>query len=88
MEPQYVLALIIGGLGSVAFYLIRDWKSQWEDRLMAQDERLDNHSKRHGEHDVNHATIVERLDHIKSTAEATSSDVKELLKQSGQRATS
>ena len=87
-EPQYVVAIIILGLGAIAWFMVVNWKNSWDTRLTAQDSRLDRHADKHSEHDTNHATLTERLDHIKDTADETRQDVKELLRHSnGNRST-
>jgi hypothetical protein len=87
MEPQYVVALIITGLGAVAWFMIRNWAKNWETKLAAHDRRLDIHDKRHESHEVNHGVIKTRLDNIKDKVDETSTDVKELLRQSNGRRT-
>ena len=82
IQPQYVVALIMGGLAVVAWYMITEWKRSWETRLTAQDERLDLHSRKHASHDVNHARLTSDLEHITKTTEEISKDVKSLLIQS------
>lgn len=77
-----ILGLITVGLATIAWYMIREWKSGWETRLTAQDERLDRHAEKHGKHDVNHARLTSDLDHIKATTEEIGKDVKTLLIQS------
>ena len=81
-EPQYVVAIIITGLGAVAWLMIVSWKNSWETRMAAQDSRLDRHAEKHGEHDVNHAKLSNDLQHIKNTTEEIGKDVKSLLIQS------
>lgn len=87
MEPQYVVALIITGLAVVAWALIMNWSKGWEDRLTAQDSRLDKHDDEHLQHHVNHVAVRTELENIKDTVSETHDDVKELLKQNGNRAT-
>lgn len=85
MEPQYIAATIMVGLGAVAWYLIVRRFENWETRMAAQDARLDKHAEKHIEHDTNHARFDERLHNIKETVDETHDDVKELLKQSNGR---
>ena len=82
-QPQYVVAVILAGLGCVAFFMIKQWAKNWEARLLKQDTRLDNHDKRHNEHDVKHAEVTTHLEHIRETSEETRSDVKKLLRING-----
>ena len=77
-EPQYIVAIIITGLGMVAFFMIKNWANNWETRLTAHDDRL-------GDHDVHIATLKANIEHIRQTADETRTDVKELLKQNGHR---
>ena len=79
VEPQYVLAVIITGLGAIAFHMIRNWAKTWETRMAAQDRRMDKHEEWHGEHHTNHAVLKNDLEHIKKTSDQTAADVKELL---------
>jgi len=88
MSESTIAALIIGSLGIVAWFLIRDWKKTWEDRVIAHDERLDIHSIKHSEQDVINATLTSNIEHIKETGDTTAADVKELLKLNGHRASS
>ena len=87
-EPQHIVALIITGLGAVAFFMIKSWANTWETRLTAVDDRLDSHEKRLGKHDVNHATLETNLENITKITQETRNDVKDLLRNSnGNRAT-
>jgi len=80
-EAQYVVVVLIGGLGAVAFFMIKNWARNWETTLVAHDERL-------GRHDVEIATITANMEHIRVTGDETRDDVKELLRQSnGARST-
>ena len=74
-EAQYVVVTLIGGLGIVAFWMIKNWARNWETRLTAHDERL-------GSHDIQIATITANMEHIRVTGDETREDVKELLRQS------
>jgi len=87
MEPYQIAALFITGLGCIAWFMITDWKRSWEDRILAHDDRLDIHTIKLSEQDVTNATIMANMDHIKETGDQTASDVKELLKANGKRAT-
>lgn len=87
MPESSLLALIVVSLGVVAWWLIRGWVKRWETHLTAHDERLDVHDEKHTRHDVNHAVLKANLEHIRATSDATAKDVKELLKQNGQRST-
>ena len=81
-DAQYIVILLISGLGTVAFLMIKHWARTWETKLTAYDERL-------GNHDVQIATITANMEHIRVTGDETRDDVKELLRQSnGKRATS
>jgi len=88
MPESTIAALVIGSLGIVAWYLIRDWKKTWENRVIAHDERLDVHDNKHSEQDVINATLTSHIEHIKETGDSTAADVKELLKLNGQRTAS
>lgn len=81
-EPPYLIGVIISVLGLLAWYLIRDWKKNWEDRVIGLDDRINKHDLQHGEHNVNHAILKANIEHIRTVADATSKDVKELLRQS------
>ncbi len=87
MPESSLLALIVGSLSVVAWWLIRSWARTWKDRVMAQDKRLDEHDTKHTEHDVNHAVLKANLEYIRATADETRKDVKELLRQNGKRNT-
>lgn len=79
VEPQYVVAVVISGLGAVAFFMIVSWAKRWEVRMTAQDERLNKHEVQHSDHKTNLAVLKNDLDHIKTTSDQTAVDVKELL---------
>ena len=79
IEPQYVVALIISGLGTTAFFMIRNWAKTWETRMAAQDRRMDKHEEWHGEHHTTHAVLKKDLEYIKDKQDETAADVKELL---------
>ena len=83
MEPPFILALIIGSLGIVAWFLIRDWKKTWEDRVIAHDTRLDGHDKTLSKQAVLNAKIEKDLEYIKEAGDETRLNVKELLRQNG-----
>ena len=85
MENAEIAGIIIGSLGIVAWFLIRNWLKNWESRLIAQDMRLDKHEERHNLHDVNHATISNELQNIRKKTDEIGTDVKELLRQNGNR---
>lgn len=86
MEPEHIAAVLITGLGCIAWFMIRNWKDTWETRIVAHDDRLDIHTIKHSEQDVVNATIMANMEHIKETGDQTASDVKELLKANGKRA--
>ncbi len=86
MSEAATIAIVLGFLG-VFGWLLRDWKNNWQNRIVAQDKRLDNHDSKHTEHDLNHAVLVANLEHIRSAADETRTDVKELLSQNGNRST-
>ncbi len=77
-DAQYIVILLISGLGTVAFLMIKNWARTWETKLTAHDERL-------GDHDVQIATITANMEHILVTGDKTRDDVKELLRQSNGR---
>ncbi len=85
MEPEHIAALFIAALGCVAWFMIRDWKKSWEDRVLAHDDRLDIHAIKHSEQDVLNERIMANMEHIKETGDQTASDVKELLRANGKR---
>jgi len=72
-EAQYVVVTLIGGLGAIAFFMIKKWAGDWETRLTAHDNRL-------GRHDIEIATITANMEHIRVTGDETREDVKELLR--------
>jgi len=73
-EAQYVVALLITGLGAVAFFMIKGWARSW-------DKKMTDHGERLGVHDIEIATITANMEHIKTTGDETRADVKELLRQ-------
>jgi hypothetical protein len=79
VENAAILAAIIGGLGTVAFWLIRIWAAEWKTRTAAQDRRLDIHDHRHAEHDLNHAVHQANLEHVRGTVDEIHKDVKKIL---------
>jgi len=85
MEPQYVVALIMTGLGVVVLFLLRNWHSHWEKTLAKQTLRIESHDQRLNLHDIHHATIVEKLSSFQSTQDEIRADVKEILRQNGNR---
>ncbi len=87
MSEQTIAAVIIGTLLTVAGWLIRDWKNNWQNRIVAQDKRLDVHDTKHTEHDLNHAVLAANLENIITATSETRTDVKELLRQNGKRST-
>jgi len=74
-QAQYIVVILITGLGAVAFFMIKNWARNWETRLTAHDDRL-------GNHDIQIATITANMEHIRTTGDETRDDVKELLRQS------
>ncbi len=72
-EIEKLLALIVTGLGFVAWAMIKGWANRWETRLVTQDDRLSNH-------DVQIATITANMEHIRVTGDETREDVKQLLR--------
>ena len=87
METTEIAAIFITALLAVAGFMIREWKRSWENRVLAHDDRLDIHTIKLSEQDVTNATIMANMEHIKETGDQTASDVKELLKANGKRAT-
>jgi len=87
MEPEHITAVILGALICVAGYLMRQRAKTWETRLTGQDDRLDKHATKHAQHDVQIAILQANVDHIRTTGDETSADVKELLKLNGKRST-
>lgn len=77
-DAQYIVSLLITGLGIVAFLMIKNWARTWETRLTAHDERLEDHG-------LKIATITANMEHIRVTGDETREDVKELLRQSNGR---
>jgi len=81
-DAQYIVILVISGLGAIAFLMIKKWARTWETKLVAHDEKLQDHG-------LKIATITANMEHIRVTGDETRDDVKELLRQSnGKRATS
>lgn len=78
MSEAATIAITLVFVG-VFGWLVRDWKNNWQNRIIAQDKRLDNHDNKHTEHDLNHAVLKANLEHIRATADETSQDVKQLL---------
>lgn len=79
MDPSYVVAIIMAGLGAVAFSRIKKWTDDWETRIVAQDSRLEEHEGRHLQSDIKLAVLAAELGHIKETTTETRKDVKKLL---------
>jgi len=78
-----VLALI-----GLAGWLIRNYFKGWETRIVAQDKRLNAHTNSITNHSVEIATIKANMEHIRTTGDETSKDVKTLLRHSnGNRVT-
>ena len=75
LEPSHVFSVLIVGLGTVAWFMIRNWYKTWNDRLLAHDERFDDHEKRHNQHDIQFASMQSDLTHIKEGVD----EVKQLL---------
>ena len=72
-EAQYVVVVLITGLGAIAFFMIKNWARNWETKLTAHDKRL-------GSHDIQIATITANMEHIRVTGDETRDDVKKLLR--------
>ena len=72
--------LLIAGLGTVAWVMIRKWANTWETRLLHQDRRLDLHNKRISDNELETATLKSDVRHIKETSDETRADVKEILR--------
>jgi len=77
-DAQYIVILLISGLGTVAFLMIKHWARTWETKLIAHDEKLKDHG-------LQIATITANMEHIRVGVDETRDDVKELLKQSNGR---
>jgi len=72
----------------LAGFMIRNYFSNWETRMIAQDDRLDDHDTKYTDHAVQIATIKANMEHIRATGDETSADVKKLLRRpNGNRAT-
>lgn len=88
-QEHAVVGTFTLAMASVAWYMIKDWKRTWEERvtnrLNDHSDRLNRHAEKHNEHDVNHATLTADLEHIKDTTKTISRDVKSLLVQNGKR---
>jgi hypothetical protein len=88
MEPEYIAGLLVTALIGLAGVMIRNYFSHWETRMIAQDDRLDDHDSKYTDHAVQIATIKANMEHIRTTGDETSKDVKTLLRHSnGNRAT-
>ena len=74
-DAQYILISLVGGLGAIAFFMIKSWAKSWDTRLAAHDHRI-------GRHDVQIATITANMEHIRVTGDETRDDVKILLRRS------
>jgi len=85
MENTDIIAIIMGSLGIVAWFLIRNWLKNWETRLIAHDARLDRHDERHNTNDVIVAEINTKLASFTKVQDEVREDVKELLRQNGNR---
>jgi hypothetical protein len=79
MEPAAIAALVIASLGTVAWWMIRNWARTWETRISAQDRRLEIHDNRLNEHDTLHAITSANLEHIREQVDETHDDVKRIL---------
>ena len=88
MDPEYIAGLLVLALIGLAGHMIRNYFSNWETRMIAQDERLDSHDDKYTDHAVQIATIKANMEHIRATGDETSKDVKTLLRHSnGNRST-
>jgi hypothetical protein len=88
MEPEYIAGLLVMALIGLAGFMIRNYFSSWETRMIAQDDRLDDHDNKYTDHAVQIATIKANMEHIRATGDETSADVKKLLRRpSGNRST-
>ena len=79
IEPTFILGGIFTALGTVVWFMIRNWAKSWETRLIAQDRRLNLHEERHAKHDTKHAVLETELAHIRADTTETRADVKKLL---------
>ncbi len=84
---EYIAELFVGTLVTALLLLIRRWDKTWETRMIAQDKRLDGHDNKHVEHDVNHAVLKANLEHIRANTDEMKKDVKDILRQNGNRST-
>jgi len=80
MNPEHIAGLLVVALLSLAGYMIRNYFKGWETRIVAQDERLDDHANKYTNHAVEIATIKANMEHIRATGDETSQDVKKLLR--------
>jgi len=88
MEPEYIAGLLVTALIGLAGVMIRNYFTNWETRMLAQDKRLNSHDAKYTEHSVEIATIKANMEHIRETGDETSADVKTLLRHSnGNRST-
>ena len=76
--------LIISGLAAVisvlALIVVRLIWSKWDSmdtQVIAQNKMLQDHSKKHGEHEKNHAVLEAHVQHIRDTVD----EVKDLLQE-------
>ena len=88
MDPEYIAGLLVVALIGLAAFMIRNYFGNWETRMIAQDDRLNDHDEKHTGHAVQIATIKANMEHIRATGDQTSKDVKTLLRHSnGNRST-
>jgi len=80
MNPEYIAGLLVAALITLAGFMIRNYFKGWETRIVAQDGRLDKHTKTITNHSVEIATIKANMEHIRTIGDETSADVKELLR--------
>ena len=85
IDVHWIVGLLVTTLLGAASFMIKNWASTWQNRIIAQDKRLDDHDQKHANHDKRHDVLDTKLDNMKEKIDETSADVKTLIRQSNGR---
>ena len=80
-DARWIVGFVISGLAVTAWFMIRGWKKSWEDRIIAQDRRLDGHGEQISETKTELEVLKSDVGHIRETVDETRTDVKTLVRQ-------
>ena len=78
---QWIVRGVIAVLMAIAGTMIWGWKTNWENKMIAQDDRLNDHEKIHAEQDKALSVLSTKIDSMGKTVDETHDDVKALLVQ-------